>query len=193
MSTITKRALAQSLSELLSTRQLENITVKDITDKCGLSRNTFYYHFCDIYDLLEWMFNAGADLELASYEEKEDWRGAYKAVLDFMYNNRNMIKNIYRSMSSEMLHTFVSNIVVKHAVNQVSIRCADLDVGEEAIKMISTFMSNAACGSVFAWIKEGMNESPDKLADLMEVIADATLESSVLALQEWIDERDSAK
>ena len=52
MSTITKRALAQSLKKIAGKKEINKITITDITDKCGLNRQTFYYHFKDIYDLL---------------------------------------------------------------------------------------------------------------------------------------------
>ena len=52
----TKRALSRSLKRQLSTRTLDKITVKDIVEDCGVNRQTFYYYFRDIYDLLEWNF-----------------------------------------------------------------------------------------------------------------------------------------
>ena len=54
MSQITKRALEQSLKNLLLQKPLNKITISDITEDCGISRMTFYYHFKDIYDLVEW-------------------------------------------------------------------------------------------------------------------------------------------
>ena len=47
MSEITKRALATSLKKLLSQKELTKISIKDITDDCGIQRQTFYYHFAD--------------------------------------------------------------------------------------------------------------------------------------------------
>ena len=54
MSQITKRALEQSLKNLSLKKPLNKITINDITEDCGISRRTFYYHFQDIYDLVEW-------------------------------------------------------------------------------------------------------------------------------------------
>ena len=54
MSQVTKRALEQSLKNLLMKKPLTKITVGDIADDCGINRMTFYYHFKDIYDLVEW-------------------------------------------------------------------------------------------------------------------------------------------
>ncbi len=54
MSQTTKRALEASLKNLLLKKPLDKITIQDIADDCGISRMTFYYHFKDIYDLVEW-------------------------------------------------------------------------------------------------------------------------------------------
>ena len=53
MSQITKRALEASLKNLLLQKPLNKITINDITEDCGINRMTFYYHFKDIYDLVE--------------------------------------------------------------------------------------------------------------------------------------------
>lgn len=54
MSQITKRAIEQSLKNLLLKKPLTKITINDIAEDCGINRMTFYYHFKDIYDLVEW-------------------------------------------------------------------------------------------------------------------------------------------
>ena len=52
----TKQLLAQSLQELMATTPLEKISVNDIVDHANVGRNTFYYHFEDKYDLVNWYF-----------------------------------------------------------------------------------------------------------------------------------------
>ena len=54
MSEITKRALENALKTLLLKKPLNKITISDVTEECGVNRMTFYYHFKDIYDLVEW-------------------------------------------------------------------------------------------------------------------------------------------
>ena len=51
----TKRALEASLKKLLLRKPLNKITINDITEDCGVNRMTFYYHFKDIYDLVDWI------------------------------------------------------------------------------------------------------------------------------------------
>ena len=50
----TKEAISEAFCALLSKRTIDKITVKDIVAECGVNRQTFYYHFRDIYDLMEW-------------------------------------------------------------------------------------------------------------------------------------------
>ena len=70
MSEITKKALAETLKKLLSKNKLNKITIKEITEDCGVNRQTFYYHFKDIYDLLEWIYKNEVIQEI---EEKTNY------------------------------------------------------------------------------------------------------------------------
>lgn len=54
MSTVTKRALEESLKKMMLKKPFDKITIADLTNDCGISRMTFYNHFKDIYDLVEW-------------------------------------------------------------------------------------------------------------------------------------------
>lgn len=53
MSQTTKKAIAASLKKLLTKKPLSKITINDIVEDCGITRQTFDYHFADIYDLIE--------------------------------------------------------------------------------------------------------------------------------------------
>ncbi|MCR5207818.1 MAG: TetR family transcriptional regulator, partial [Eubacterium sp.] len=47
--------MGAALKELMNSKTFDRITVSDITDKCGVHRQTFYYHFQDRYELLDWI------------------------------------------------------------------------------------------------------------------------------------------
>ena len=80
MSQVTKRALEASLKKLLLEKPLHKITVSDITDDCGINRMTFYYHFKDIYDLVEWSCQEDASRALAG--KKRPTRRGSRAFAD---------------------------------------------------------------------------------------------------------------
>ena len=74
MSQVTKRALEASLKNLLLKKPLSKITINDITEDCGINRMTFYYHFKDIYDLVEWSCAEDAKKALEGKKTYDTWR-----------------------------------------------------------------------------------------------------------------------
>ena len=66
MATSTKKALADALKKMMVIKPIDRITVNDLVETCGVSRQTFYYHFDDVYDLLEWVFEVDANANLPS-------------------------------------------------------------------------------------------------------------------------------
>ena len=89
MSQITKRALEQSLKNLLREKPLSKITVTDITEDCGISRMTFYYHFKDKYDLVNWIFDMDFAKVLEAHEKKDYFTWPFlEALCECFYENR---------------------------------------------------------------------------------------------------------
>ena len=76
----TKRLLAQSLMDLMTTTPLEKISVNDIVDHAGVGRNTFYYHFEDKYDLVNWYFQSGVTQFLVERSAYASWNALLEAV-----------------------------------------------------------------------------------------------------------------
>ncbi len=58
---------------MLSKKELSKITITNITEECGVNRQTFYYHFKDIYDLLEWIYKNEVIDEIDN-EKEENWQ-----------------------------------------------------------------------------------------------------------------------
>ena len=81
MSDITKNALANSLTELMAATPLDKITVRMLVENCGLNRQTFYYHFQDIYDLLGWMLERDAENLMGEKVDADNWKPALGRVL----------------------------------------------------------------------------------------------------------------
>lgn len=78
-SLITKRALASSLKELMKTQPLTKISVGDICEKCGMNRKSFYYHFCDKYDLVNWIF----DTEFSEIRNRPDHIANFEEICEY--------------------------------------------------------------------------------------------------------------
>ena len=79
----TKQLLAQSLQELMATTPLEKISVNDIVDHANVGRNTFYYHFEDKYDLVNWYFQSGITRFLVELSAYSSWNALLAALGGF--------------------------------------------------------------------------------------------------------------
>lgn len=111
MSDITKRAMSAALKNLLKEKKLNKITVQDIADECGINRQTFYYHFQDIYDLVEWTCIEDTEKVLKENRTYDTWQEGFLSVFDLAKKDKTFIDNIYRSVSLEMLEQYLYRLV----------------------------------------------------------------------------------
>lgn len=72
-SNLTKRALAAAMKELMEQMPFSKISVSDIAEQCGMNRKSFYYHFKDKYDLVNWIF----DMEYLQLSSRQDYAGIW--------------------------------------------------------------------------------------------------------------------
>ena len=94
MSQVTKRALEASLKNLLLKKPLEKITINDITEDCGINRMTFYYHFKDIYDLIEWCCVEDAKKALEGKKTYDTWQQGFLQIFEAVLDNKPFILNL---------------------------------------------------------------------------------------------------
>ena len=83
----------------MEVKPIDKITIKDLVEKCGLNRQTFYYHFDDVYDLLEWIFEQDATKSLPHEIVYDRWREDVLCFFEFLYENREFALNVYNSNS----------------------------------------------------------------------------------------------
>ena len=111
MSQITKRALEQSLKNLLLKKPLNKITISDITEDCGINRMTFYYHFQDIYDLLDWTLQEDARHLVANKINLNNWEESIAALFVYMQENRMLVLNAFHSLERDTLEKEVFKLL----------------------------------------------------------------------------------
>ena len=76
MAVDTKELIAEAVKRLLMQKKVKKLTVKDIVDECSITRQTFYYHFEDIPDLLKWVLERGTDKMVEDAYPRERRKGA---------------------------------------------------------------------------------------------------------------------
>ena len=103
MNNITKNALEESLKKFLLQKPLDKITISDLTTDCGISRMAFYYHFKDIYDLVEWSCIEDASRALQGKKTYDTWQEGLQQIFEAVLENKPFILNVYRSVKREQV------------------------------------------------------------------------------------------
>ncbi len=170
MSQVTKRALEASLKNLLLKKPLSKITINDITEDCGISRMTFYYHFKDIYDLVEWSCLEDAKRALEGKKTYETWQQGILQIFEAVLDNKPFILNVYRSVSREHVENYLFKLTYDLLIGVVNEKSAGMTVREEEKEFIADFYKYAFVGVMLNWVKDGMTEDPHKVVERISII-----------------------
>lgn len=168
----TKQLIAKSLKKQMKKVPFNKISIQNIVDGCGLTRQAFYYHFKDAYELLGWIYSS----EAVEYGRKEinynTWKKAYLEVFRYIEENKEFCMNTLHSIGRDHLERFLfSNtaIYLKNIVDKIAV---DMQVSETNKKFIVDFYTPAFIAIVIKWMEEGMKENPVDIvkntADLMD-------------------------
>ena len=155
MASFTKFAILKVFGDLAASRPVDKITVKDITDQCGISRNTFYYHYQDIYQVLKAYVQYSAEhvIELMVEDEGEDGEAGLKEIR-YLEANRELLCNLYRSAANEEVRNCLqsaSQIIFDRLIESVS---QGMEVQAEDKKILSAVCQYTVRGIMTSWMEE---------------------------------------
>ena len=180
MSQITKRALEQSLKNLLAKKPLTKITVGDIAEDCGINRMTFYYHFKDIYDLVEWSCLEDARQALDEKKTHETWQQGLLQIFEAVQENRPFILNVYRCVHREQVEKYLQPLVDDLVLGVIDEEAAGMAVRDEDKQFIAKVYAYVLIGIMLDWIRDDMRTDPQdivrQLTRLMQGSITAALE-----------------
>ncbi|WP_081642871.1 TetR/AcrR family transcriptional regulator C-terminal domain-containing protein [Lachnobacterium bovis] len=157
--------LAMAMKECMKTTSVDNITVKQIVKECGLSRQTFYRHFIDKYDLINWYF----DLLLEqSFKEMGDGETIREGLVKkFTYIREESLfftmafkvdqQNNLKEHDFIMIYEFYCRLI-REKTNAIP---------DERIRKILEMYCSSSIYMTVKWVLKGMKESESELADLM--------------------------
>lgn len=170
MSQMTKNALADSLKALLELRPVDKITISDITDDCGVNRMTFYYHFQDIYDLLEWSWIREANKVLNGMKTYDTWQQGFLQIFNAVSDNKQIVMNIYHSVNREQIEIYLYKLTYDLLFGVIEENAAGMDVRDDDKKFIADFYKYAFVGLILDWIKNGMKADPLQIIERLDVL-----------------------
>lgn len=179
MSDLTKKALSASLKTLLLKKPLNEITVGDITVDCGVNRQTFYYHFNNIPELIEWTCVNDADKILAEKRHYDNWEEGFHRIFMLLLEDRAFVMNVYHSVSLRVLLRYMERLVFPLLYSVVEEQARGLEVKKEEKDFIASFYTSSFVGLVLKWVEEGMNKDPKDIIRHLSPIVRGTFRQAL--------------
>ena len=176
---LTKRALEDSLKRLLLQKPLTKITIADLTEDCGVSRMTFYYHFKDVYDLIEWTWLQEAERALDGQKTYDTWQQGFLQIFQLVQENRAFVMNLYHSISREQVERYLYRLTYQLLIGVVEEKSAGMSVRDEDKEFIADFYKYAFVGLMLDWIRGGMKGEPQVLIDRLSVLIRGDVEKAL--------------
>lgn len=179
----TKKALAEALKQLLTRKPINKITINDITEQCGISRMTFYYHFKDIYDLAEWTLEEATQQIIGENRYADNWQQGFLDLLKEVKDNQKLYMNIYRSMDREAIERYLLKKVEPLLMPVVEKEAAGMGISPEGKRVVAIFYTYAFIGVVLDWISKGMPLTPQQVVTLTAAVVQGDFRNSLQNLK----------
>lgn len=163
---ITKRAIADAMKRLMQNEPLAKISIGDITKACGVTRNSFYYHFKDKFDLVNWIFyteltqavstDEGAALDATSWTLIE-------GICTYFYENKRFYQNALTITGQNSFVEYFEELLGKWIVAKTE----EWYAADENRDFFVLFFANAFVSAIVRWLMDGAKTPPDQLTQLI--------------------------
>ena len=147
---ITKKALAQALKEMMQTTAFAKISVGDICERCGMNRKSFYYHFKDKYDLVNWIYETEFIEQVRPNDFHSIWDFLSK-LCTYFYANRRFYANALSVRGQNSFSDYFDELL--HQV--IAAYLMDLFSAEEEQACVD-FYADAIRISIQRWLASGL-------------------------------------
>lgn len=168
----TKKALCQSLKNLMKHKAFSKITVSELIRDCNVNRKTFYYHFQDIYDLLKWMLEQEAFEVVKHFDLNTDYEEAFLFVVDYVEQNAFFLNCIYDSIGREELKRFICQDFI--GIMEIFIRNTEkalkVTVSDDFRFFLSSFYTEGVAGMIINLFQHPDTFSKEQLTEYLSIM-----------------------
>lgn len=163
-SALTKRVLGESLKDLMQKTPLAKISVGDITEHCSINRQTFYYHFKDKYDLVNWIYSSETLPYTTAFSDQAHWADGLAQLCIYLQQNKkfyiNALSTPGQNSFEEYLTQFIHDLIYALILSLLDERSLPHTMRAEDIEFTADFYSLAFVALIMKWAQHGMKEDP---------------------------------
>lgn len=167
-SNITKKVLAKALKNCMQTKSFAKITVMDICEECGMNRKTFYYHFKDKFDLVNWIFNIECLKQLHHSEYVFLW-GNFETLCEYFYENKDFYREVFSYDGQNSFTEYFQEIFYALLAEDFCVVFPSLKGHKYESFVISLYLDVFVCG-IKRWIRDPACTPPKEFCMLIKMI-----------------------
>lgn len=167
---LTKTHLADTLLKLLLEKPLNKITVKELATRAKVNRQTFYYHFSDMHDLLEWLLKQKLHSIITNIETFTTWQNAGIYLLDYLKENRALVLSTLNSLSRNTVKALIYSEISKLASKFVYELASDIRASETAFNHVIHFFCISFSALLEDWLTSNNPRSSEDLIAELDLI-----------------------
>ena len=184
MAKFTRQAIMYSLLKILQEKSIDKITVKDICELCEINRNTFYYYYSDIYQVLEELLKFETEKSLKEDQEYESFYEDFLKRYHLIIEYKKAVYNLYNSKNRDLILKYFQDITEDFVEKYVYKEVKGKKLLPEDIKFIIDFYSSSMIGNIFRWMCKGMQEKQEQLIYKLSVSYQATIKALIAQFEE---------
>lgn len=177
----TKKLIAHSLKKAMKVKPLSKITVSELIRDCGINRNTFYYHFDDIYDLLHWMFENDIIDKVKNFDLISDSDKAISFIMDYIEKNDIILNCAYDSIGRDEMKRFFYNdfISVVIPIIECAERESQITLKPDFRQFVCEFYTEALAGILINWIKKRQTRNREEMIQHLSFILKSAITANL--------------
>lgn len=165
MAKFTQKMILYTFQEMLETTPFDKITVSAIVSKCGISSNTFYYHYRDIYDLLDTWLLEKREKYIAEVHQHDRWQDALKIILRDFKAHSKIVYHLFDSLSRDRIERVIFETADDSVYQFVRQQIGDTSLSEETLREVTEYHSYAFLGFFIKFLWHNMESDIDSYVD----------------------------
>lgn len=163
---ITKHALSAAMKELMAEHPMEKIKIGDIVERCGMNRQSFYYHFKDKYDLVNWIYYTEFFAGIQNSFEKSGW-DLIDEICGYFYDNSKFYSNALQVNGQNSFSEYFTEVMHPLLLSH----CREFFENDKDREFYATFFADAIRISIARWLLEGTKIPANEFVQLMKTAA----------------------
>ena len=179
MASFTKKAIVQTFLKLLDDRPLNQITVKDIVEACGINRNSFYYHFEDLPSLMEEILKDEADRIINEHASVSSLEDCLCVAIDFALKHKRAVMHPYGATNRALYEQYLDRVSQYVVSEYVNMKFKEIPADPADKELLIHFFKCILIGGALDWIADGMRYDIRQHVRRLCLLFDGTVEEAL--------------